>query len=144
MKIFEYYDNLHVYRPGVGAPGVQIIFRIFNLQPLCPFPSTISLQKTFYNFPIPCMDDLCRTCCKIAHCQPRVIIYIYIYVNFVEFLSLMNHAMFGNHRPSGSREEKNYRFVLFIAIFLFIGHVTWAIYINFHSPFLRMLHMKFV
>ena len=51
VKIFEYYDNLHVYRPGVGAPGVQIIFRIFNLQSLCPFPSTISLQKTFYNFP---------------------------------------------------------------------------------------------
>ena len=65
-------------------------------------------------------------------------------MNFVEFLSLMHHAMFGNHRPSGSREEKKYRFFLFIAIFLFIGHVTWAIYINFHSPFLRMLHMKFV
>ena len=23
------------------------------------------------------------------------------------------------------------------------GHVTWTIYINFRSPFLRMLHMKF-
>ena len=132
--------------PGWGAPGVQIIFRIINLQSLCPFPSTISLQKHFTIFPIPCMDDLCRTCCKIAQCQPRVIIYIYIhvYMNLVEFLSLMHHAMFGNHRPSRSREEKKYRFFLFIAIFLFIGHVTWAIYINFHSPFLRMLHMKFV
>ena len=25
-----------------------------------------------------------------------------------------------------------------------LGHVTWTIYINFRSPFLRMLHMKFV
>ena len=24
-----------------------------------------------------------------------------------------------------------------------LGHVTWTIYINFCSPFLRMLHMKF-
>ena len=24
-----------------------------------------------------------------------------------------------------------------------LGHVTWNIYINFRSPFLRMLHMKF-
>ena len=24
-----------------------------------------------------------------------------------------------------------------------LGHVTLIIYINFHSPFLRMLHMKF-
>ena len=24
-----------------------------------------------------------------------------------------------------------------------LGHVTWAIYTNFSSPFLRMLHMKF-
>ena len=24
-----------------------------------------------------------------------------------------------------------------------LGHVTWIIYINLHSHFLRMLHMKF-
>ena len=24
-----------------------------------------------------------------------------------------------------------------------LGHVTWTIYINFRSPFLRMIHMKF-
>ena len=24
-----------------------------------------------------------------------------------------------------------------------LGHVTWTIYINIYSPFLRMLHMKF-
>ena len=23
-----------------------------------------------------------------------------------------------------------------------LGHVTWTIYVNFYSPFLRMLHMK--
>ena len=33
-----------------------------------------------------------------------------IYINFVELLSLMHHAMFQNHRPSGSGEEKIYSF----------------------------------
>ena len=128
--------------PGWGPLGFKLFSEFLIFSHFVHFLQQFPFKKHFTIFPIPCMDDLCRTCCKIAHCQPRVIIYIYM--NFVEFLSLMHHAMFGNHRPSGSREEKKYRFFLFIAIFLFIGHVTWAIYKNFHSPFLRMLHMKFV
>ena len=38
---------------------------------------------------------------KIGHGHPSVMIYI----NFVELHSLMLHAMFQNHRPSGSEEE---------------------------------------
>ena len=106
VKIFEYYDNLHVYRPGVGAPGVQLFSELLIFSHFVHFLQQFPFKKHFTIFPIPCMDDLCRTCCKIAQCQPRVIIYIYIYMNLVEFLSLMHHAMFGNHRPSGSREEK--------------------------------------
>ena len=55
----------------------------------------------------------------------------------------MFHAKFQNHRPSGSGEED---FLKIFAIYSHGGHlgyVTLAIYINFHSPFLRMLHMKF-
>ena len=65
-----------------------------------------------------------------------------IYTNFVELLSLMLHAKFQNHRPSGSGEE----FLKVFAIYSHgghIGHVTLVIYINFHSPYLRMIHMKF-
>ena len=55
----------------------------------------------------------------------------------------MLHAKFQNHRPSGSGEED---FLKFFAIYSpggHLGHVTWTIYINFCSPFQRMLHMKF-
>ena len=38
---------------------------------------------------------------KIGQGHPKVMIYI----NFVELLSLMLHAKFQNHRPSGSGEE---------------------------------------
>ena len=47
------------------------------------------------------------------------------------------------HRPSGSEEED---FLNVFAIYSHgghLGHVTLTIYINFHSPFPRMLHMKF-
>ena len=62
-----------------------------------------------------------------------------IYINFVELLSLMLHAKFQNHRPSGSGIKA-------FAIYSHGGHldhVTLTIHINFHSPFLRMLHTKF-
>ena len=52
--------------------------------------------------------------------------------------------MFQNHRPFGSVEEKIFLNVL--AIYSnggHLGHVTWTFYINFCSPFLRMLHIKF-
>ena len=56
----------------------------------------------------------------------------------------MLHAKFQNHiRPSGSGEE------FFLKVFPIyspgghLGHVTWTIFTNFSSPFLRMLYMKF-
>ena len=49
---------------------------------------------------------------KIGQGHPKVMIYI----NFVELLSLMLHAKFQNHRPSGSGEEDFRGFLLFIAM----------------------------
>ena len=66
-----------------------------------------------------------------------------IYINFVDLCSLMLHAKFQNHRPSGSEEE------IFLNVFAIyshggnLGHVTLTIYINFHFLFLRMHHIKF-
>ena len=62
--------------------------------------------------PFKCIDDLICPYCKIGKGHPRVMIYI----NFVELLTLMLHAKFQNHRPSGSGEEDFLRFLLFIAI----------------------------
>ena len=65
-----------------------------------------------------------------------------IYTNFVELRSLMLHAKFQNHRPSGSEEV----FLNFFDIYSHgghLGHVTMTIYINFHFLFLRMIHIKF-
>ena len=66
-----------------------------------------------------------------------------IYINFVELRCLLLHGKFQNHRPSGSGEED---FQSFFAIYSHgghLGHVTLTIYTNFHSLFLRMLHIKF-
>ena len=65
-----------------------------------------------------------------------------IYTNFVDIPSLMIHAKFQNHRPSGSEED----FFKIFAIYSHGGHlgdVTLTFYINFHFLFLRMLHIKF-
>ena len=58
------------------------------------------------------MGNICWPCHKISQGHPKVMIYIY----FVELLSLMLHAKFQNHRPSGSGEEDFSRFLLFIAM----------------------------
>ena len=52
------------------------------------------------------------TLLKIGQGHTRVTIYI----NFAELLSVMLHAKFQNHRPSGSGEEDFQRFLLFIAM----------------------------
>ena len=65
-----------------------------------------------------------------------------IYINFVELHSLMFHAMFQNHRPSGSGE----RFLTVFTIYSHgghLGHVTSTFYIKFHPPYLTMLHIKY-
>ena len=67
---------------------------------------------------------------------------IMTYTNFVELHCLMLHAKFQNHRPRSGEED----FLKVFAIYSHgghLGHVTWTIYTNFCSPFLRMLHMKF-
>ena len=86
------------------------------------------------------MGNLCWTCHKIGQGHPGVMIY----TNFVELLSLMLHAKFQNHRPSAWFWRR--KFLKVFAIYSHgghLGHVTLTIYINFHSPFLRMLHMMF-
>ena len=85
-----------------------------------------------------CMDDLYCPCRKIGQGHPRVMIYI----NFVELFSLMLHAKFQNHEPSGSREK----ILKVFAIYRnggHLSHATWTINITFYSPYLWMLHMKF-
>ena len=66
-----------------------------------------------------------------------------IYTNFVERLSLMLHAKFQNHRPSGSGKEKKIKVFAVYSYGGHLGHVTLTIYINFQYPFLRMLRMTF-
>ena len=66
-----------------------------------------------------------------------------IYINLVELLSLMFHAKFQNHRLSGSGEEDFLKVFAIYSHGAHFDHVTWTIYINFHSPFPRMFHMKF-
>ena len=55
----------------------------------------------------------------------------------------MLHTKFQNHRPSGSEEEDFYNVFAIYRPGGHLGHVTLTIYINFHSLFPRMLHMKF-
>ena len=67
-----------------------------------------------------------------------------IYTNFVELYSLMLQAKFQNERLSGSEEEEDFN--MFFAIYSHgdhLGLVTLTIYINFHSPFLRILNKTF-
>ena len=66
-----------------------------------------------------------------------------IYTNFVDLRSLMLHAKFQNHRPSGSEEEDFEKNFAIYSHGSHLGHVTLTIYINFHFLFLRMLHIKF-
>ena len=80
------------------------------------------------------MDNLCWPCHKIGQGHPRVMIYI----NFVELLSLMLHAKL----PSGSGEDF-YRLFAIYSHGGHLGHVTLTIYINFHSPSLRIFNKTF-
>ena len=68
-----------------------------------------------------------------------------IYVNFEELYTLMLHAKFQNHRPSGSEEED---FFKMFAVHIYsngghLGHATVIIFINCHFLFISMLHTKF-
>ena len=58
------------------------------------------------------MGYLSLPCLEIGQGHPNVMIY----TNFVDLRSLMLHAKFQNHRPSGSEEEDFKKFLLFIAM----------------------------
>ena len=66
-----------------------------------------------------------------------------IYIEFVELHCLMLHAKFQNHMPSGSGEEVFFKVLAIYSHGVHLCHVTLIIYTNFHSLFLRMLHIKF-
>ena len=55
----------------------------------------------------------------------------------------MLHAKFQIHRTSGSGEEDVKMFFTIYGHGCHLGHETRTIYINFCSPFLGRLHMKF-
>ena len=66
-----------------------------------------------------------------------------IYINFVELHFLMLHAKFQDHRPPSSEEEDFFKIFAIYSHGGHLGHVTITFYANFHSLFLRMLHIKF-
>ena len=56
---------------------------------------------------------------------------------------MMLHAKFQNHRPSGSGKRRFLKVFVIYSHGGHLGHVTLTIYTNFHSLFLRMIHIKF-
>ena len=49
-KMFEYYDNIHVYCPGVGADEPLVsnfFFRIIDIQSYCTLSAKTFLYMTF-------------------------------------------------------------------------------------------------
>ena len=103
-KIFEYNGNIHIYCPRVGA-GQPLGSNFFqknksSVHLLFSF-KFFSSNDILTNFPIQMQGQHKLTCRKMGQGHPRVMIYI----NFVEHLSLMLHAKFQNHRPSGSGED---------------------------------------
>ena len=59
---------------------------------------------------------------------------------FVELESPMMYAKFQDHRTSGSGEEDFLKVFTIYGNGSHLGHVTWAIYTNFCSPFPFRLH----
>ena len=55
----------------------------------------------------------------------------------------MIHTKFRENRSTGSGEEDFLKFFTIYGHGGHLGHVTWTIYIKFHSPFPTRLHIKF-
>ena len=80
-------------------------------------------------------------------------LYIYIFysryntdwIAYTEIVMDPNNSVtkFRGNWPTGSGEEDLLKVFAIYSHGGHLGHVTWTIYINFRSPFLRMLHMKF-
>ena len=66
-----------------------------------------------------------------------------IYVNYDGPASLMLHYISFVEIGPLVLEKKMFKVFAIYSHGGHLGHVTRTIYINFHSPFLRMLHMKF-
>ena len=60
----------------------------------------------------------------------------------VDLESPMPNAKIKYHRTSGSEEDLKVIFTMH-GYGGHLGHVTWTICLNFHSPFLRRFHDKF-
>ena len=90
--------------PGQGqtTPRGQNFSININFLSICLFPVSFTHLIAFYHFSLfKCIGNLSLPCHKIDQGHRRVMIYI----NFVVLLSVMLHAKFQNHRPSGSGEE---------------------------------------
>ena len=68
---------------------------------------------------------------------------VMIYIKIIKLYCLMLHAKFQNHRPSGSGEKDFLKVFAIYSHGSHLGHVTLTFYINFHSLFLTMPHLKF-
>ena len=63
--MFEYYGDIHVYCPGVGAyePLGSIFFRIINIQSNCPFSALMNILHIHVPVYQPCIC-LIQVCSK--------------------------------------------------------------------------------
>ena len=75
---------------------------------------------------------------KVGQGQPNV-----IYINVVELESPILHAKFQDHRIWFWRKRRVLKVFIIYGHGGHLGHLTWTIYINFHSPFPTRLHIKF-
>ena len=138
-KTFEYYGNIHVYCHGMRADHplgskyfqnhkssahLSISFKFFssndNLtifpiqmhgRPMLTLPSNMSWSSQVHD-----LYYLCRPILPDASCQVFNSYAFWLWRRFLKVFAIYSH---GGH----------------------LGHVTWTIYINFRSPFKRMLHM---
>ena len=139
-EIFEYHCNIHVYCPRVGAdrPLGSNLLRLINLKSIsCKFFPTNDILTLFpvqmHEGPMLTLPEnmsrssqghdlykLCRApVTDASHQVSKSLAYWFWRRRFLKFFfSIYSH---GRH----------------------LGHVTLTIYINFLSPFPRMLHIKF-
>ena len=114
-------------------------FQIMKIQSICQFTAFCPSNDILTIFPIQ-MHGRPKIGHKIGQGQPRVTSDI----NFVDLHSLMLHAKFQNHRPPGSEKRRFFKIFVIYSNGGHLGHVTMTIHANFHSLFLRMLHIKIV
>ena len=125
--------------PGQGKSWSQFLFQTIQIQPNCQFTTSFVLYMTFYNFPHSNawatqvdlavnrsrsskghdLYKLCRALLSDASCQvSKSLAFWFWRRKFLKGFAIYSH---GGH----------------------LGHVTLTVYTNFHSLFLRMLHIKF-